>query len=382
MIDNLNYYRVFLAVAETGSISRAAEQLYISQPAVSKSIRNLEDALTVRLIDRSSRGITLTEHGQLLYDHLREAFASIRTAEEELQQINMLGIGELRIGASTSLCRNILLSYLSDFIMKYPHIKLFISCHSTMTTIRKLEEGSIDLGLICETNLPDKLSYHPLQEIHDIFVVNPSYLEHLYIREQAAERSIENPWLLAGNVTSLLGAATTHTSATTHAAASHAAASHVDASRAATSRASASSRAAAPSSLPDMPTEEILEKSHLLLLEQGNVTRNHLDHYFYQQNIQPGQVLDVNNMDLLIDFAKIGMGVSSVVKEFATEALEGGHLIELPMKPPVPSRTVGFSINLQRRQSSSLQKFLQVLGLEAGGGGGGQSLLSRNPGIS
>ena len=332
MIDNLNYYRVFLAVAETGSISRAAEQLYISQPAVSKSIRNLEDALTVRLIDRSSRGITLTEHGQLLYDHLREAFASIRTAEEELQQINMLGIGELRIGASTSLCRNILLSYLSDFIMKYPHIKLFISCHSTMTTIRKLEEGSIDLGLICETNLPDKLSYHPLQEIHDIFVVNPSYLEHLYIREQAAERSIENPWLLAGNVTSLLGAATTHTST---------------------------------SSLPDMPTEEILEKSHLLLLEQGNVTRNHLDHYFYQQNIQPGQVLDVNNMDLLIDFAKIGMGVSSVVKEFATEALEGGHLIELPMKPPVPSRTVGFSINLQRRQSSSLQKFLQVLGLEA-----------------
>ena len=244
MIDNLNYYRVFLAVAETGSISRAAEQLYISQPAVSKSIRNLEDALTVRLIDRSSRGITLTEHGQLLYDHLREAFASIRTAEEELQQINMLGIGELRIGASTSLCRNILLSYLSDFIMKYPHIKLFISCHSTMTTIRKLEEGSIDLGLICETNLPDKLSYHPLQEIHDIFVVNPSYLEHLYIREQAAERSIENPWLLAGNVTSLLGAATTHTSAMTHAAASHAAASHVDASRAATSRASASSHAA------------------------------------------------------------------------------------------------------------------------------------------
>ena len=119
MIDNLNYYRVFLAVAETGSISRAAEQLYISQPAVSKSIRNLEDALTVRLIDRSSRGITLTEHGQLLYDHLREAFASIRTAEEELQQINMLGIGELRIGASTSLCRNILLSYLSDFIMKF-----------------------------------------------------------------------------------------------------------------------------------------------------------------------------------------------------------------------------------------------------------------------
>ncbi len=340
MIDNLNYYRVFLAVAETGSFSHAAEQLYISQPAVSRSIRNLEDALSAQLLNRSSRGITLTEHGQLLYDHLLEAFQSIRTAEDELQQINDLGIGELRIGASTSLCRNILLSYLSDFIIRYPHIKLSITCHSTMTTIRKLEEGTIDLGLICETTLPEKLSYHPLKEIHDIFVVNPSYLEHLYIREQATDRAAEPPWLFAGNVTSLLDPS----------------------SRKKPARRTPADTASYPGA--DMPTEEILEKGHLLLLEKGNVTRNHLEHYFYQQNIQPGQVLDVNNMDLLIDFAKIGMGVSSVVKEFATEALEGGSLIELPVHPSVPARTVGFSVNLQRRRSQSLQKFMQVLGLE------------------
>ena len=93
MIDNLNHYRVFLTVAETVSISRAAERLFISQPAVSKSVKNLEDALSVHLIERSSRGIRLTEQGKLLYEHLQEAFQNIHAAEEELRQANDLGIG-------------------------------------------------------------------------------------------------------------------------------------------------------------------------------------------------------------------------------------------------------------------------------------------------
>ena len=333
MIDNLNHYRVFLAVAETGSISRAAERLYISQPAVSKSMKNLEDQLSVHLIGRTARGVELTEQGKLLYEHLREAFQSIRTAEDELRQASDLGIGELKIGASTSLCRNILLSYLTDFITRYPHIKVSITCHSTQTTVRKLEEGTIDIGLICETALPEKLTYRPLQEIHDIFVVNPAYLEHLYIREQAVEQPSLNPWLFAGNVTSIFH--------------------------------SRRNDAAIPDTgstdvHPPMSTEEILEKCSLMLLEQGNVTRNHLEHYFYEQNIQHGQVLDVNNMDLLIDFAKIGMGVSSVVKEFASDALSDGSLTELPLRIPIPPRTVGFSVNQQKRRSSSLQKFLEV----------------------
>ena len=338
MIDNLNLYRVFLAVAETGSISRAAEVLFISQPAVSKSISNLESTLSVHLIDRSSRGARLTEQGKLLYEHLRPAFDSIRTAEDEIRQGNELGIGELRIGASTSLCRNILLGYLSSFIREYPHIKVSLACHSTLTTVKQLDEGRIDLGLICETVLPERLSYHPLQEIHDIFVVNPSYLEHLYIREQAAERDINNPWLFSGNLTSLLSTKQPPV--------------YED-----------ETDTSGEALLTAMPAQEILEKCNLMLLEKGNITRNHLDHYFFQQNIQPGQVLDVNNMDLLIDFAKIGMGVSSVVKEFAMDAISGGSLVELPMEPPVSPRTVGFSVNTQRKPSPSLQKFLDLASL-------------------
>ncbi|MBR0145560.1 MAG: LysR family transcriptional regulator [Eubacterium sp.] len=346
MIDNLNYYRVFLAVADTGSISHAAEKLYISQPAVSKSIRNLEEALSVRLIERSSRGIRLTEQGKLLYEHLQEAFQNIHAAEEELRQANDLGIGEIRIGASTSLCRNILLSYLSDFITKYPHIKVSITCHSTLTTVRQLEEGRIDLGLICETTLPERLTYQALQEIHDTFVVNPAYLEHFYVREQAAEHTPDNPWLLAGNVTSLL---------------------RTESDRHTKKRGSGSDRPETSGHTdtdlflpPDMPVAEILERCNLMLLERGNVTRNHLEHFFFQQNIQPGQVLDVNNMDLLIDFAKIGMGVSSVVKEFAQDALSDGSLVELPMPVSVPPRTVGFCYSQQRHSNPSLKKFLEL----------------------
>ncbi len=351
MIDNLNHYRIFLAVAETGSVSRAAERLYISQPAVSKSVKNLEDALSVHLIERSSRGIKLTEQGKLLYEHLQEAFQSIRTAEEELRQANDLGIGELHIGASTSLCRNILLSYLSDFITRYPHIKVSITCHSTLTTLRLLEEGRIDLGLICETTLPDRITYQPLQQIHDIFVVNPAYLEHFYVREQAVEHTVENPWLFAGNVTSLLRPLPDGPDV-----------SPQEGTGAGRNK-NPGSHGASGAGLtlpPDMSAAEILERCNLMLLERGNVTRNHLEHFFFQQNIQPGQVLDVNNMDLLIDFAKIGMGVSSVVREFATEALSDGSLTELPLPVPVPPRTAGFCYNSQRRGNPSLMKFLDL----------------------
>ena len=168
-------------------------------------------------------------------------------------------------------------------------------------------------------------------------MVTPAYLEHFYVREQAAEHTAENPWLFAGNVTSLLRPETQDTKGSKK----------------------KQKKEAPVTALPSaMSVSEILERCNLMLLERGNVTRNHLEQFFFQQNIQPGQVLDVNNMDLLIDFAKIGMGVSSVVKEFATDALGDGSLIELPMPTPVPPRTVGFCYSSQRRSNPSLKKFL------------------------
>ena len=85
MIENLNYYRIFFAVAEAGSVSKAAERLFISQPAVSKSVSLLEKELKCRLFDRSRKGVNLTNEGRTLYEHLKTAFKSISEAEESLR---------------------------------------------------------------------------------------------------------------------------------------------------------------------------------------------------------------------------------------------------------------------------------------------------------
>lgn len=91
MINNLNYYNVFYTVAKTGSISRAANQLYISQPAVSKAISNLEENMGIALFVRNSRGVALTEEGTILYDYIERALDNIVKGEESLKNITNLG---------------------------------------------------------------------------------------------------------------------------------------------------------------------------------------------------------------------------------------------------------------------------------------------------
>ena len=109
-------------------------------------------------------------------------------------------------------------------------------------------------------------------------------------------------------------------------------------------------------------TKDILEKSNLMLLEKNNITRTHIDDYLESEGIHPQQILEVNNMDLLIDFAAIGMGVASVVREFATDYLASGQILELPISHPVAERTVGFVYPKRREKSEVLRKFLGMWG--------------------
>lgn len=325
MFDNLNYYRVFYTVANTGNISKAADMLFISQPAISKAISKLEDGLHVKLFLRSSKGVTLTDEGQILYNHIEKAFSNISHGEDEIRHIHELGIGQLKIGVSTSLCKHILLDKLQTFILENPHIKVIIDCHSTVNTLKLLNDGRIDIGLICKTDIPAGFEYQDVSTIHDIFVVNETYLSNLHLREQE-EPSPEpaNPWLFAGNLTGIMGNI------------------HTDES--------------------GFAMKDILEKSNLMLLEKNNITRTHIDDYLESQGIHPQQILEVNNMDLLIDFAAIGMGVASVVREFATDYLASGQILELPLSHPVAERTVGFVYPKSREKSEVLRKFLGMWG--------------------
>ena len=185
MDQNLSQYRIFYAVAKAGNISRAAKELYISQPAISKSISKLEDSLNTVLFTRNSRGVQLTEEGQVLFEHTRDAFDELTKGEMELKRIREFNMGHIRIGVSNTLCRFIMVKYLKGFIEQYPHIKITIESQPTIQTLSMLEQQRIDIGLVVEQKSAKNMDFIPVMDIEDIFVATPSYLENLKLREGA-----------------------------------------------------------------------------------------------------------------------------------------------------------------------------------------------------
>lgn len=365
MISNLNNYVIFHTVAKAGNISKAANQLYISQPAISKAISKLEEELGTALFNRSSRGVTLTEEGQVLYEYVERAFDSLNMGEENLKNYKELGIGHIRIGVSTSLCKHILLDYLKDFIRENPNIKFSIDCHSTVNTIKLLRNEDIDIGLICNTELPKGIVYSPVKEIHDVFVVSPEYLDNFYERTNDRDQycfAEELPGNIKGNIIPLLNsgiASDTRSDVADQGADKKSRdTGHVSGISASTTIHNSSN-----SGMSNISTVDILEGSNLMVLEEANVTRTHVDEYLRSQGISCSQVLEINNMDLLIDFAAIGMGVASVVREFAQEQLDSGVITELPLATPIPSRTVGFAYSGVKNQSTAMRKFMEWVGV-------------------
>ena len=133
--STLSSYRIFNAVAETGNLSRAAKELYISQPAISKAISKLESNLDTTLFIRNSRGVSLTQEGEYLYGQVKHAFACIRNGEDRIKKMNELGVGHITIGVSTTLCKFVLLPYLNEYIKKNPHIKIKICCQFCLLNV-------------------------------------------------------------------------------------------------------------------------------------------------------------------------------------------------------------------------------------------------------
>lgn len=351
MEQNLNYYKIFYEVAKSGNISKAAETLYISQPAVSKSITKLEQALNHTLFTRSKKGVKLTDEGQTLYQHLTTAFESIENAEKTLKRIGQLGMGQLRIGVSTSLCKYILLPYLQDFIRDNPHVKVSIECNPTYETIQLLKQGKIDIGLICETPLDKQYHFMPLRTIQDTFVTTQTYLDNLILRENDSidtekdcnEKTEENLDYKSSKTSSL----------------------YSDEEEVLTNIPNVAGLLLFTEPAPRLDnisfsTKEILEKSNLMLLDKENISRIYIEKYFETQDIHPGQVLEINNMDLLIDFATIGMGVACVVKEFISSYIDSEQVIEIPLDCDIPQRTVGFIYD-EHALGNTTKKFIEFI---------------------
>ena len=269
---DLREQKYVCTLAELGNLTRAAERLYISQPAVSMTIKKLEESLGTTLFLRKPRGVVLTENGRLLYDGVKQALNMLSDTESNLKHIE--NNGRLRIAASNVLCKYLLMPYLQKFTEKYPFTDVSITCTSSANAHKMLEECKIDVALMAKPDNISGLEYYPLGEIQDTFVCTPSYLKRL-------------------NCNSF----------------------------------------------------EIFERGNIMLLNKDNVSRMHINNYYAENNINPTHILEVNDMDMLIEFAKIGIGVSCVVKQFVKNELSNGSLIEINLPNAIPPRETGFLYN-------------------------------------
>ena len=304
----LSSYHIFNAVAEAGNLSKAAKALTISQPAISRAVSKLEQNLSVKLFVRGSRGVHLTEEGRLLYEHTKTAFDSLRQGEENLRRLTGLGAGTLRIGVSTTLCKHILMPYLKQFVEAYPHIQITIRCQSSKETLELLEQGNLDIGLVSRAESLHLLEFLPVTEIQPVFVATETYLKNVTLREQ-------NDAPLAKN-----------------------------------RRSSAKKASGTPLSH--------LKNGTLMLPDKNHSSRAYTEDYLNKHQIDAGQILEVSSTDLLVDFAKIGLGIGCVIKEFVQNELDNKTLVELPLPVKPEKHTIGFAYKKTHYQSGSLQKFI------------------------
>lgn len=285
--DNLTKYKIFLSVAECKSISKAATQLYISQPAVSITIKKLEESLNTTLFIRNPKGVFLTEKGKILYDNARQAFNLLSDTEQLLKSPK--STGHLRIAASNVLCKHFLMPYLKEFTHQYPNTDVSITCTSSSNACSMIEKGNIDLAFVAKPEKLGKSQYHSLGIIEYVFVCTPTYRNKL-----------------------------------------------------------------------NCANDEIFEHGNIMLLNKDNGSRTHINSYYAQNNIMPSHILEINDMDMLIEFAKMSIGISCVVKQFVEHEIKSSSLIEINLSKPIPPREIGFLYNHIQPFNNNILKFINI----------------------
>lgn len=288
MDNNLELYRIFYEVAKFGNISLAADSLFISQPAVSKSIKKLEGITGISLFSRNSRGVKLTIEGEVFYKYIERALNEISLGENVLDKLKNKEKGSIKIGVSTSICKHFVVPRLKDFIKEYPDIEIKIINKTSFETIKLVEKGAVDICFVSEPSEGDFYKFIKLSEIQDIFVSGKEYYKSLNISD----------------------------------------------------------------------IEEVFSKGTFMLLEKDNITRKHVDRYLTSQNIKVQPDIEISNLDLLVEFAKIGLGITVAIKEFIEAELKEGSLIALPITPTIPKRNIGVIYHKNMPLSIAAKTFL------------------------
>ncbi|MCZ8517395.1 LysR family transcriptional regulator [Paenibacillus filicis] len=289
---NLEAYRVFYVIAKTGSLTKAAEELYITQPAVTQSLKQLEARLGGALFFRTSKGVKLTAEGEVLFKYIEQAYQFIVNGERKLAEMHQFLSGDIKIGAGDTLCKHFLLPYLKRFHEAYPNIKIGVTNRTTPETVKLLKEGAIDLGIV---NLPVPQD------------------KQLHVRESLTIRD----GFVAGAKYGFL--------------------------------------AEKPVSL------EELSGYPLILLEKGSSSRAYFDAVALERGVAVKPEIELGSLDLLVEFARNGLGIACVIRSFVENELASSDLVEVRLEPPLPPRSIGIVTLKDVPLSASSKKFLELL---------------------
>jgi DNA-binding transcriptional LysR family regulator len=293
MYINLELYRIFYITAKLGSISKAAKELFTSQPAVSQSIKLLEQKLGGELFYRSPKGVSLTSEGEVLFKYIEQGYGLMLTAERKFLELKNLNLGQIRIAVCSAVCKYNIMKYIEKYNLNYPNIKIYIKDYSSYEISKALETGEIDIGILNMTvEAYDSLNVVKKFEIQDSFVVGDKY-------KQICKK--------------------------------------------------------------EMSVKNLVKGYPIILLEKGGNTRNYIDNYFNSYGIEIMPQMELSNVELMIEFAKKGLGISCVIKDYIEKELEHKQLYIVPIKEKIPKRIMGIAIKKDIPMSTATKGFVDII---------------------
>jgi len=291
MTNNDELYKIFYRAAKTGSLSKAAKELYLTQPSVSHAIKQLEDRLGLTLFYRNSKGVVLTQEGAVLHSYIEQSQLLITLAEKKMTALKNLESGELRIGGSDSLFKHYLLPYLESYHQRYPEIRLYLNHGTTPEIISFLKEGKIDMGVVRLPIVDPQLAVTETIQLRECFVAGARYAD------------------LKGKVLSL-------------------------------------------DSLLQYP---------IILFSRNSRARMAITELVHGYGYAIKPAIEVGSVDLLIEFARRGLGISYVTREFAAKEMKDGSLFEIQLDINLPPSQVGMMTMRNVPLSISGDKFIELM---------------------
>lgn len=288
---NYELYKVFYHVAATLSFSEASKQLFISQSAVSQSIKVLEKKLNQTLFIRSTKKVQLTPEGEILLKHVEPAINLIQKGENQLLEANTLNGGQLRIGASDTICRYYLIPYLNRFHKAYPNVHIKVTNQTSIECAHLLENGQFDFIITNYPNsgLSNSQNVRVINEFHDVFVANQEYFP------------------LKGETVSL----------------------------------------------------QKLQTYPILMLDRKSTTSEFLHHMFQREQLDLVPEIELSSNDLLIDLARIGLGIAFVPDFCIPESDRDLFIVKLTEKMPARQMIVAYNESLPVSQAS--KQFMDMM---------------------